>query len=547
MKRMAGPKHNVETVQAQDIARPAFDLLTPLSSRVLFWQPRFVLGSDAVHSLPYLFWLVETLRPARMVQIGIGDGVSYLGLCQAVDKLGLDTMCLGLDWPMRDKPVAGGFAEHHASHYSDVSRVLSEDPATAFRHLRSGGIDLLVVQAPLDAGLAETLRAHWHPLLSEQAVLVFLGADLNSPDPQVREFLAAFLTRCPVVELEIEAGTTLTVLLGADQPERLSRLAALEMGRPGYAEARQVFARLGTGLRQEQLAKFRTLELKKIKATLSETEARIAERDQAVSSATAEAKAALEAEAETAALMASLQARIFDLETTLQDQAAAHALSLETARAEAAAALQESEEKRKAHWRNLTAQAEARSKAEARITELTQKAAQLAQALDAETTRAKAADARARTAQEGLIADIAALTRHFEAEQASILATLTAEQAKLSAQTIHVRTLTSELEAFQSAHKTALAEAATERENRAAAQDQLAARDGALRRLQQRLDVAQDKRTQHWHKLEAETARRVALEASLAEAEARIIALEGSTSWKVTKPLRKIRGIVPKS
>jgi hypothetical protein len=61
--------------------------------------------------------------------------------------------------------------------------------------------------------------------------------------------------------------------------------------------------------------------------------------------------------------------------------------------------------------------------------------------------------------------------------------------------------------------------------------------------LEKRLGLAQEKRISHFKKLELATAHNAALTADLAVAKARIEALLASTSWKVTSPLRKIRGL----
>jgi hypothetical protein len=626
---MAGQKRMIDRPGVQDIARPDLDLLTPLSSRVLFWQPRFVVGSDALHALPYLFWLVETLRPARAVQIGIGDGVSYFGLCQAVDKLGLETMCLGLDWPAldkmgRDKPAPAAIADHQASHYPDISRILAEDPATAHRHLR-GGMDLLVINTPLTPALIDTLRKHWQPLLSDSAVLVVLGADLASADAQVRDFLAGFVTGCPVVELDI-GGPILTVLLGKDQPDRLTRLAALEPGRPGYAEARQVFARLGTGLRQEQLAKFRTLEVKKAKATLTEMEAEAEDHKARLEATRAERDTALEAEADTAAFAASLQARLFDHDQALAAQAAAlaasHTAELEALRAKFTQDLGASEEKRIAHWRSLTSQTDARNAAELQLSQLTTALDKAKTALAAAQAEAKAeADRRIEKAAADNAADnaadIAALTAHLEAariktEAQAKAAALAHDAALAAAERAHqtatqhavqaathkaAETLAQSKQALQAQIDALLGDIAaltvyfegqvleattqtTARANLAAAQQAAALKAAekaaktaaenmgaakaaalqsqtqiaqlqatldsqtrALAHLEKRLGLAQEKRISHFKKLELATAHNAALTADLAVAKARIEALLASTSWKVTSPLRKIRGL----
>lgn len=59
-----------------------------LSSSVIkpmLLRPRFMKESDLLLHLPFLFWLVNAVRPARSAVLGLGNGVAFLALCQAIE------------------------------------------------------------------------------------------------------------------------------------------------------------------------------------------------------------------------------------------------------------------------------------------------------------------------------------------------------------------------------------------------------------------------------------------------------------------------------
>src|SRR5690554_3731197 len=260
-------------------SEPDLDLHIPLTSQTVFWQPRHLALSDALLHVPFLFWLVETCRPANIVQIGTGDGVGFMALCQAIDKLSLATPCIGLS-PDPDTPaLPAPLAEQHRTHYDDFSFVIQDDPANAMRHVHESGIDFLVLNTELTDELVMALRAHWQTRLSDQAVVVVCNPARLAQRQPAQEFLNSLGAACPTVRLQHADTDIETYLVGKDQPERLKKLAALGIGAPGYLAARQVFARLGQGLHQGQLARAGDAALRKAEAEVDMARKNLDERE----------------------------------------------------------------------------------------------------------------------------------------------------------------------------------------------------------------------------------------------------------------------------
>ena len=97
------------------------DIVTPFAAKSLFWRLRYLKSGPFLRHVPFLFWLVETQRPTCAVQLGVGDGVSYFAVCQAVEKLGLSGRCYGLDgYGGARATCAQEVVTYNADYYSDT-------------------------------------------------------------------------------------------------------------------------------------------------------------------------------------------------------------------------------------------------------------------------------------------------------------------------------------------------------------------------------------------------------------------------------------------
>lgn len=315
-------------------SRGEFDLHIPLSSRAVFWRPRHLAASTDLELLPSLFWLVESIRPSRSVQIGLGDGVAYLALCQAIDKLGIEASAAGLEPRPNLPPLPVAMAEQHDMGYRDFSMVVSADPAEAARRMTNAAIDLMVINCPLDAALIESLSTLWLPHLSSRAVIAVLNPHLNADSPEARALLEPYIGKGKHFLYDQGENGLLLCLAGAAQPDRLRRLATLEQNEPGFMAAMQVFRRLGDALSQEWRVIEQGNQTAEAQLELTQTKTKLNETNSALTKARAATVAALEGERQQAAQLATLQARLFDAEEALghyrtQDETADQRLARE--------------------------------------------------------------------------------------------------------------------------------------------------------------------------------------------------------------------------
>ncbi|MFC9559093.1 class I SAM-dependent methyltransferase [Agromyces sp. NPDC056965] len=79
-------------------------------SPVSYWQPAHIVTSAWLEHAPFAFWLVDVLRPVRIVELGTHYGFSFFVFSEAARRLEIDLEIYALDtWQGDD----------HAGHYGD--------------------------------------------------------------------------------------------------------------------------------------------------------------------------------------------------------------------------------------------------------------------------------------------------------------------------------------------------------------------------------------------------------------------------------------------
>ncbi|MEO0465148.1 MAG: hypothetical protein AAF216_01290 [Pseudomonadota bacterium] len=220
----------------QNDPRPgAADVVQPLSTKSLFWQADYLIGSPALATLPFLFWTVESAAPRTLVSLSDGPQEAYFALCQAVQRLGLETRCFSISEAIHDPEDV----RHNADTYEDFSSLLSGPQDANCARFAPASIDMLY----LDLAHPPEDLVQWPALLSPRNVLLIHGA--NAPEFFAARTACLESLRIENIDFTLEHGNGLGLVLGEDAPSRLKRLAELHMGAPGYSEVQKVFFRLG--------------------------------------------------------------------------------------------------------------------------------------------------------------------------------------------------------------------------------------------------------------------------------------------------------------
>ena len=250
----SGPNKDLTTVTSPE----AF--FAPSLFQTLFWKPRFLPDGAIVSHLPFLFWLSVVLKPLRVVVVGCDDGTAHFAICQALEKMGHDSQCRGfgfwndaktgkrLDAPPKTLEL------HQAMLYEEMSCFIPclslED---AIESLGEGTVDLMLVDltvVPSDLHVSgETLASS----LSKRGVLVLHGINDLSKRAADGRSLERFLRATRNVRFSAEQG--LGVIVKDDEPPApLNSL--LEYAPDGMlrGDIERVFRRCGQNLRSSASA-----------------------------------------------------------------------------------------------------------------------------------------------------------------------------------------------------------------------------------------------------------------------------------------------------
>ena len=521
------------------LVKTNFDAFTPLASQSLFWRAQYVKPSPTLNALPLLFWVVESARPRVCVTLGVEDAVPYFALCQAIEKLDLETMCFGINAPGEEGQDLAPILAHNEQHYADFSEISVNRHAEAADLLDEAEIDFLVIRDPITQALQDELDEHWLPRMSEQGVILFLGGG-----ERIIRYVTQLAQNSGRFMLDTTNGIGLA-LSGTEHNERLRRLCQLKVGKPGYLAVRNIFLRVGelhsTAVEIDSLTAQGVSD--RAQHTKLTTEADVlrstlAEKKQLAETLNTQLKV-------KSRQITVVQAEIFDIKAegeanaqkaaALTDQLTASKAQTAEAQKTVAAEREVNAQKAAALTEQLTASkaqtAEAQNVAAERVTDIASLGLRIG-ALDQELADAKEAAAN-------LTADLQAATATTkETAQA-----LVDEQNKTKALTADVQTA----QARTSQHEVDLKE---RYDDISALGHELTVMQQQLQR-QQSLESVTDEMNNKLTLLRAESD---AKSRDLAEArqhledirherdaaQTRVTELENSNSWRITSPLRKI-------
>src|ERR1700739_628804 len=126
------------------LASPAYAIATLRAclSPVSFSTPELIGPQDSwLEHAPFAFWLIEALRPQKLVELGTHGGFSYFALCEAVQRCGSNTQCYAVDTWTGDEhagfygeEVYRDVAAHNMRRYSGFSTLLRSTFDDAVTH-----------------------------------------------------------------------------------------------------------------------------------------------------------------------------------------------------------------------------------------------------------------------------------------------------------------------------------------------------------------------------------------------------------------------------
>lgn len=167
--------------------------------------------------LPFAFFLIELLRPASYVELGVFKGGSYNTFCQAVKEFGTGTKCSGVDtWEgdphngVYGSAVYDRLSEYQRQNYGEFSTLLKMPFDDALARFPNGSIDLLHIDGYHTYEAVKHDYESWLPKMSKKGVILFHDTQIRRQDFGVYKLWAEIAPRYP--SLEFEHGCGLGVL-----------------------------------------------------------------------------------------------------------------------------------------------------------------------------------------------------------------------------------------------------------------------------------------------------------------------------------------------
>lgn len=155
-------------------------MIETLGSSALTWPSVRPAEVSVWHGhVAFAHWLVETLRPSLVVELGTHNGASYFSFCNAIERLGLDARAVAVDtWEgdpqagFYDNSVYEGVSRFNDrfSRFSTLKRNFFDDVVGSFE---DGSIDLLHIDGLHTYEAVRHDYETWKPKLSPRAVVLF--------------------------------------------------------------------------------------------------------------------------------------------------------------------------------------------------------------------------------------------------------------------------------------------------------------------------------------------------------------------------------------
>ncbi len=229
------------------------DLDTILGIRSMFRKPRYLNTSAWTEHIPFAFWIVEALQPRVFVELGSHYGVSYFAFCQAVEQLGLGTRCHAIDTWKGDghagfygNEVYETVRAHNAENYSGFSQLLRSAFDDSLAYFADGSIDLLHIDGLHTLDAVRHDFETWLPKMSDRGVILLHDTNVRERGFGVHLLMDELRTRFPVFEF-VHCHGLGVVLVGNNKPKPLRALMRTVQDPTLMQRVTSVFSRLGEG------------------------------------------------------------------------------------------------------------------------------------------------------------------------------------------------------------------------------------------------------------------------------------------------------------
>ena len=238
----------VTSEQREQTGEPAAAICISSAS---FERPAHIRPSGWLEHAPFAFWLIETVRPSVLVELGTHHGFSFLTFCQAVQRAKISTTCYAVDTWKGDehagfygKQVFEELSAVQSTCYPAFSHLIRARFDEALVHFSIESIDILHIDGRHRYEDVAADYISWLPTLSKKGVIIFHDTNVREGDFGVWRFWEEIRGKHP--SFEFVHGHGLGVLCPKGIPDRLRVL--FDSGEDAVAYLRVAYARLGAAI-----------------------------------------------------------------------------------------------------------------------------------------------------------------------------------------------------------------------------------------------------------------------------------------------------------
>ncbi len=166
--------------------------------------------------IPFAFFLVQTIKPHVIVELGTYSGNSYFAFCQAVKDLHLPTLCYATDTWQGDihvgnysKDVYKRVKEINEKEFSGFSHLMHMHFDDALHNFSDGSIDILHIDGTHTYDAVKNDFTNWLPKVKRGGVILLHDIMVRKKDFGVWKFLKEVKKRYLVLEFPFSEGLAL--------------------------------------------------------------------------------------------------------------------------------------------------------------------------------------------------------------------------------------------------------------------------------------------------------------------------------------------------
>ena len=187
------------------------------SKNYFFKKPVFLANPHGwIPHIPFAFFLVETLKPSVIVELGTYSGNSYFAFCQAVRDLQLQTKCFAVDtWQgdihvgSYDEDVFKRVNEINEREFKSFSKLIQMQFDDAIHHFSNGSIDVLHIDGTHTYDAVKNDFTTWLPKVSKGGIILLHDTMVRKKDFGVWKFLKEIKKQYLVLEFPFSEGLAL--------------------------------------------------------------------------------------------------------------------------------------------------------------------------------------------------------------------------------------------------------------------------------------------------------------------------------------------------